>query len=134
MSTYNVVARTSESTVVAEYKPKERKSTAYQSEADLERELIAQLHSQGYECPNLPDEAAMLQNLRSQLEKLNNYTFSDAEWQRFSADALCKNNEGIQQNPQAAGGPCAVLIRDDGSSKNISLIDKRRCTLYPADY
>lgn len=126
MSTYNVVARTSESTVVAEYKPKERKSTAYQSEADLERELIAQLHSQGYECPNLPDEAVMLQNLRSQLEKLNNYTFSDAEWQRFMADALCNPNEGIQQKTRKLQvDHVQVLIRDDGSSKNISLMDKR---------
>ena len=45
---YNTVAQTSESTVVAEYKPKRSKSTAYQSEADLEREFIKQLQAQGY--------------------------------------------------------------------------------------
>lgn len=126
MSNYNVVARMAESTVVAEYKPRERQSTAYQSEADLERELMAQLHSQGYECPSLPDEAALLQNLRFQLEKLNDYQFSDAEWERFQGEALCNRNEGIQEKTRKLQvDHVQVLIRDDGSSKNISLMDKR---------
>jgi type I restriction enzyme, R subunit len=49
MTTYNVVASTSESTVVSEYKFDATRSTDYQSEADLEKEFIQILASQGYE-------------------------------------------------------------------------------------
>ncbi|MDD4080491.1 MAG: type I restriction endonuclease subunit R [Eubacteriales bacterium] len=126
MTGYHVVAQMAESTVAAEYKPLERQETAYQSEAEMETELIALLQEQGYECPSLPDEAALLDNLRRQLEKLNNYTFTQDEWERFKDQKLCNRNEGIQEKTRKLQQDhVQVLTRDDGSSKNISLVDKR---------
>lgn len=49
MTLYNIVASTSEATVVAECPPNPYRSDSYQSEADLEREFIKQLEAQGYE-------------------------------------------------------------------------------------
>ena len=40
MSFYNIVAQSSESTVVTEYKSTTVRSDAYQSEAELEKEFI----------------------------------------------------------------------------------------------
>ena len=80
MSQYNFIAATTESTVVAEYTPETRRSESYQSEAALEREFIRMLTAQGYEYLTIHDEAALIANLRRQLEKLNHYTFTDAEW------------------------------------------------------
>ena len=77
---YNTVAQTSESTVVAEYKPIRSKSSAYQSEADLEREFIGQLQAQGYEYLKIHSDADLVLNLRAKIEELNHYAFSDNEW------------------------------------------------------
>ena len=50
MSTYNIVASTDEATVVAEYIPEYGiESKRYQSEAELEKEFIFLLQTQGYE-------------------------------------------------------------------------------------
>ena len=65
---YNTVAQTSESTVVAEYRPIHSKSSAYQSEADLEREFIKQLQAQGYEYLRIKSDADLIANLRKKLE------------------------------------------------------------------
>lgn len=43
---YDPIALSGESTVVAEYVPDAAQATAYQSEADLEREMIRLLQSQ----------------------------------------------------------------------------------------
>ena len=51
MSNYNIVMSTSESTVVAEYIPDYTRSVSYQSEAELEREFIAQLVAQADTAP-----------------------------------------------------------------------------------
>ena len=80
MSLYNMVASTNENTVVAEYIPEYSPSGSYQSEFQLEQEFIRLLQSQGYEYLRIHDEASLLANLRKQLEVLNNYSFSDAEW------------------------------------------------------
>jgi type I restriction enzyme, R subunit len=84
MSSYNIVASTEEATVVAEYIPESNgRSEKYQSEAELEREFIQLLTSQGYEYLTIHHEADLIANLRRQLELLNNYTFTDGEWKRF---------------------------------------------------
>lgn len=126
MSQYHVVMQMADSTVAAEYKPLPTNDTAYQSEAEMERELIHQLHGQGYECPCLPDEAALLQNLRAQLEKLNAYTFTNDEWERFLTGVLCNRNDGVKEKTwRLQTDPVQVLRRDDGTGKNITLIDKK---------
>ena len=83
MSYFNIVAQTTENTVVTEYEPVKARSDSYQSEAALEKEFIRMLTEQGYEYLPLHTEAELLTNLRRQLEKLNDYRFSDAEWSRF---------------------------------------------------
>ena len=123
---YNLIAATSESTVVAEYTPETRRSESYQSEAALEREFIRMLAAQGYEYLTIHDEAALIANLRRQLEKLNNYTFTDAEWERFFKGSIASANEGIMEKTRKIQNDhVQVLRQDSGASKNIYLIDKK---------
>jgi len=79
MSNYSIVASTDEATVVAEYAPEYRTVADYQSEADLERELIRRLVGQGYELLSISNEEALIANLRKPLQILNSFTFSDNE-------------------------------------------------------
>ena len=126
MSLYNVVVSSNEATVVAEYQADYGRSDAYQSEAELERELIRLLQAQGYEYLLIHDEAALVANLRCQLEVLNDYSFSDAEWQRFFAESIASINEGIvEKTRKLQTDHVQNLKRDDGTTKNISLIDKK---------
>lgn len=126
MSQYNVILSTNESTVVAEYEPHGSRSDAYQSEAALEAAFIKLLQEQGYEYLTIHDSNALINNLRTQLEKLNNYKFSNAEWNRFFAQNISNTNEGIEDKSQKIQEDSVqVLKRDDGTSKNIMLIDKK---------
>ena len=88
MNTYNMVASSNESTVVAEYIPDSTRSDAYQSEAALEQEFIRLLTAQGYEYLTIHNEAALISNLRRQLEALNDYIFSDSEWEQFFTECI----------------------------------------------
>ena len=83
MSIYNIVASTSQSTVVSEYKPLPYDAEDYQSEAQLEKELIKMLEQQGYEYIRIGSEQALINNLRVQLELLNKMSFSETEWEQF---------------------------------------------------
>lgn len=74
MSEYNVVMSTAESTVVTEYEPQQTRSDAYQSEAALENAFIKMLTEQGYQYLKIDSPSALIDNLRHQLEKLNNYS------------------------------------------------------------
>ena len=125
MSSYNIVAQTTENTVVTEYEPVKKRSDAYQSEAELERELIRMMEEQGYTYLPIHSEADLITNLRNQLSALNNYTFSDAEWDRFFKEHIANANEGIvEKTRKIQEDNVQVLKRDDGTSKNITLIDK----------
>ena len=72
MSTYNIVLSTNESTVVTEYEPQTKRSDAYQSEAALEAAFIKMLCEQSYEYVTIHNANALIDNLRRQLEILNN--------------------------------------------------------------
>ena len=123
---FNIVAQSSESTVVAEYKPQSKRSEAYQSEADLEREFIRLLCELGYERLTIHKEADLITNLRAQLEKLNDYRFTDGEWKRFWNEVLANTNCGILEKTRLIQEDYVqVLRRDNGESKNIQLIDKK---------
>lgn len=125
MSQYNIIVSTEESTVVSEYEPKGSRSDAYQSEAALEDAFIKMLSEQGYEYLKIHDSEALVSNLRTQLEKLNKYSFTDSEWNRFFSQNIANANEGIEEKSQRIQEDhVQVLKRDDGSSKNIMLIDK----------
>ena len=126
MSMYNIITATSESTVVAEYTPEPHSAEAYQSEAALEREFIRNLQAQGYEYITITDEANLIANLRRQLEVLNDYRFSDTEWERFFKDCIAGANEGIvEKTRKVQSDHVQVLRQDSGASKNIYLLDKR---------
>ena len=126
MSHYNIVAQATESTVVAEYIPEASRSDAYQSEAQLEQEFIRLLTKQGYEYLTIHDEAALIANLRKQLETLNDYVFSDSEWEQFFSDCIASANEGIvEKTRKIQTDHVQLLHRDNGSTKNIYLLDKK---------
>lgn len=126
MSYFNIVAQSSESTVVTEYKPQSKRSEAYQSEADLEKEFIRLLCELGYEHLTIHKEADLIANLRTQLEKLNNYRFTDGEWKRFWDEVLANTNSGILEKTRLIQEDYVqVLRRDNGESKNIQFIDKK---------
>ena len=81
---------------------------------------------QGYEYLTIHDEAALVANLRRQLELLNDYTFSDAEWERFFKDCIASANEGIMEKTRKIQSDhVQVLRQDNGASKNIYLLDKK---------
>ncbi|MDD2214559.1 MAG: type I restriction endonuclease subunit R [Oscillospiraceae bacterium] len=126
MSTYNIVASTNESTVVAEYVAEYSHSDSYQRESELEQEFIRLLKTQGYNYLAARDESALVANLRRQLELLNSYTFSDAEWDRFFSQCIAGANEGIvEKTRKIQTDHVQILHCDDGSFKNIYLIDKK---------
>lgn len=95
MPYFNIVAQTTENTVVTEYEPVKTRSGNYQSEAALEKEFIRMLTEQGYEYLTIHHEKDLIANLRIQLEKLNGYHFSETEWDRFFKDSIANQNEGI---------------------------------------
>lgn len=125
MSYYNVVAETSENTVVTEYKPAKKRQKNYQTEADLEKEFIKMLTEQGYDYLPIHSENDLINNLRDQMEKLNDYKFSDDEWKQFFHDCVANPNEHITEKTRKIQEDyIQVLKQDDGTSRNIRLIDK----------
>jgi len=126
MSKFNVVMEMNDSTVVTEYEPVRKRSDAYQSEAALEKEFIRMLTEQGYDYLEIHDSEALIKNLRNQLEMLNDYKFTDSEWKRFYNNSISNNNDGIvEKTRKIQEDNIQVLKRDDGTSKNITLIDKK---------
>ena len=115
-----------ESTVVAEFIPDASAAeVAYQSEADLERQFIKLLQSQAYVYLPITSEAQLVANLRLQLEALNSMTFSDSEWEKFFTDRIAGSNDTIEaKTVRIQEDHVQLLKRDDGSTKNITLIDK----------
>ena len=126
MPYFNIVAQTSENTVVTEYEPVKARSDSYQSEADLEQEFIRLLCEQGYQYLPIYTEADLIANLRQQIERLNSYQFTLCEWNRFFKDNLANPNDHIvEKTRKIQEDYVQVLKRDDGSTKNITLIDKK---------
>ena len=124
---YETIAISEESTVVAEFVPDAAsvQDAAYQSEDALERAFIRQLQAQAYDYLPLTSEAELIANLRFQLEKLNKVSLSDAEWERFFATAIAGANDGIiEKTTRIQQDHVQVLKRDDGTTKNMYLIDK----------
>ena len=124
-SSYHTIAQNPKSTVVAEYTPEYQVATDYQSEAALERDLIRRLEANGYEYLHLTQNQDLLQNLRTQLAKLNDMVFSDSEWQQMRTHYLTKKNEGLaEKTTKIQEDFIYALKRDDGSTKNVCILDK----------
>ncbi len=123
---YEPIAVSAESTVVAEFVPDASAATAYQSESALEAEFVRLLQSQAYEYLPITSEVQLVANLRAQLEALNGVDFSDAEWARFFEHRIAGKNDGIvEKTTRLQEDHVQLLTRDDGSTKNITLLDKR---------
>ncbi|MDD3893054.1 MAG: HsdR family type I site-specific deoxyribonuclease, partial [Bacteroidales bacterium] len=125
MDKFALVAENPESTVVAEYQPGFRREISYQSEAALEKAFIEQLQTQAYEYLRITSEDEMITNLRCQLEMLNNYKFSNTEWEQFFNSKLANQNNSIAEKTSIIQEDHIQLLdRDDGTVKNIYLLDK----------
>ena len=123
---YNMLISTLESTVVTEYVRENIPVYTYQSEADLEREFIKNLQNQGYEYLIIHSEKELIKNLKDKLEKLNNITFSENEWERFFKEKIANKNESIIEKTRTIQEDyIKSFIRDNGTLVNISLIEKK---------
>jgi type I restriction enzyme R subunit len=103
----------------------------YQSEAELERELIKDLVNQGYEfLPALTSTEAMLANVRVRLEELNKVSFSDAEWSRFVTTYLDNPSDVIiDKTRKVHDDYIHDFVFDDGRIQNIYLFRKDNVAL-----
>jgi type I restriction enzyme R subunit len=122
---YEPIAVSAESTVIAEFVNEDHQASGYQSEADLEQELIKILKGQAYEYLTFSSEEQLVVNLRVQLESLNNITFSDKEWKAFFNEKVASEKDGVvEKTVRIQEDHIQLLKRDDGSTKNVLLIDK----------
>lgn len=103
---YEIIAENNESTVVAEYHSNNEKKSAYESEKELERAFIALLEKQGYKFKEIHKEQDLKDNLKEQLEKLNDYTFTPKEWEILYSQFIANKNDDykaktrkIQEDP-----------------------------------
>ena len=122
----DVIAELSEGILLAEYEYKHRRDREYQSESDLEKQLINDLvNDLNYEHLNIHTQEELLLNAKTQLEKLNKVIFSGEEWQRFVVEYLACTNEGlVEKTRKIQENYIYDFIFDDGRIKNIKIIDK----------
>lgn len=100
-------------------------ASSYQSEAELERNLIANLVSQGYERKNFKTSDELYANLKVQIERLNNVSFSKSEWDRFLTEYLDSPKDGmIEKTRKIQEDYIYDFTFDDGHLQNIKIIDK----------
>lgn len=124
---YNLVASNPESTVVADYRAfaDQVRDGSYQSEAALEQAFIDQLTTQAYEYLPITAESDLIGNLRAQLERLNDFTFTDTEWERFFAAELANPNQSVEEKTATIQeNHIKILTREDGTVKNVYLLKK----------
>ena len=99
---------------------------SYQSEAELERELIANLVAQGYERADFKTSDELYANLKVQIERLNSIAFSDSEWERFLIEYLDAPNDGmVEKTRKIQEDYIYDFTFDDGHLQNIKIIDKK---------
>ena len=125
MDDYKIIVEQDHQTVMAHYEVEAKPAEGYQSEEKLEKTLIRQLQSQGYEYVQLKDEDGLLRNLRQQLQLLNDITLSESEWKRLMP-MISNEQMTIQDKTEMIQGKGYILAlpMDNGLTKNIKLIDK----------
>ena len=126
-STLTTAIVESDNFIILEKYTKLEQPSQYQTEADLEKELIADLRQQGYEyLTYLATPEALLANLKTQMEVLNNVVFTDAEWLRFLDEYLNKPSDSlIDRTRKLHDNYIYDFIFDDGHIQNIYLWDKK---------
>ncbi len=127
MSDYKTIAESKNFIVLDRYTRAHQASESYQSESQLEQELVQDLVNQGYEyAPRINTPEALLANVRVQLQTLNNVQFADAEWQRFVEGWLDKGSDGIVEKTRKIHDDYIHdFVFDDGRIQNIYLLDKQ---------
>lgn len=127
MCGFNTIAESNNFIVLDKYTKIEQQGASYQTEADLERELIADLVNQGYEpLPKLTTPKTMLENVRIQLQLLNKVGFSDDEWKRFCEEYLDKPSDShIDKTRKIHNDYIYDFVFDDGHIQNIYLVNKK---------
>jgi type I restriction enzyme R subunit len=130
MNDYKAIAESKNFIVLDQYTREWKVAESYQSESDLERELIQDLVNQGYEfAPGIKTPAHLLANARAQLQALNNVQFSDVEWPRFVETWLDKPSDGIVEKTRKIHDDYIHdFVFDDGRIQNIYLLDKKNVT------
>ncbi|WP_252148415.1 type I restriction endonuclease, partial [Escherichia coli] len=120
------IAESNNFIVLDKYIKAEQTGDSYQSESDLERELIQDLRNQGYEFIPVKSQSAMLANVREQLQNLNGVVFNDSEWRRFTEQYLDNPSDGILDKTRKIHiDYICDFIFDDERLENIYLIDKK---------
>lgn len=126
-STYSTIAEMTDGIILSRFeKDPLVRETAYQSEAELERQLIENLVSQGYKTIFFKSNEQMYENLRENIEALNKVSFTDKEWERFKLEYLDAPNDGmIEKTRKIQENHIYDFTFDDGHLKNIKIIDKK---------
>lgn len=132
-STLKQISNTKEWTVVVEWiKSISKNTSSYQSEAQLEKEFITQLQKQGYEyidlskINNKDHEEWLINNLRTQTQKLNNTQFSDREWKELFNTYIVNDSDNVEDaSKKIQQDYIYSLKKDDGSEINVYLINKK---------
>ena len=126
LSSYNILLSSSESTVVDEYTVEKQNRQQYQSEAELEKDMIRRLKEQGYQYAEIHDKKGALNNLKTCIEELNNICFNLDEWKRFLSSYILKSSDGIKEKTKIIQQDyIKAFTFDNGTVANIKLIDKK---------
>ncbi|MFK5878491.1 MAG: type I restriction endonuclease subunit R [Flavobacteriaceae bacterium] len=130
MKQYKTIAESNNFIVLDTYKKfseVNESATSYQTEADLEKELIQDLINQGYESlPQVTNQKSMLANVCVQLQNLNNMQFTDSEWHRFVEEYLDKSSDNLTDRTRKIHDNYIYdFVFDDGHIQNIYLVDKK---------
>lgn len=129
MTQYKTIAESNNFIVLdkyTKYSEVNEPSMVYQTEAALEKEFIQDLINQGYENPSLNTTEALFENVRVQLQALNNMVFSDSEWIRFLEEYLDKPSDNlIEKTRKIHENYIYDFVFDDGHIQNIYLVDKK---------
>jgi len=130
MTDYKTIVESKNFIVLDKYTKESQVAERYQSEYNLERELLLDLQNQGYEyLPALNNPETMLTNVRVQLQKLNSVEFLEGEWKRFVETYLDKPSDTIvDKTHKIHDDYIHDFVFDDGRIKNIYLVDKKNIT------
>ncbi|MFQ3265351.1 MAG: type I restriction enzyme R subunit, partial [Colwellia sp.] len=130
MTNYKTIAESNNFIVLDKYSKEWQVAEGYQTESDLEHELVEDLVNQGYEfVPSLTNTKVMLANVRVQLQALNKVEFTEGEWLRFVETYLDKPSENVVDKTRKLHDDYVHdFIFDDGHIQNIYLLDKQNIT------
>lgn len=122
----HTIAESNKFIVLDKYSKAGEAGDNYQSESDLERELIQDLCNQGYEFVSFTSQPLMLANIRTQLQALNGVVFNDSEWRRFCESYLdSPGDSSLDKTRKVHIDYICDFTFDNGQLENIYLIDKK---------